>query len=361
MRTRVRLNPITLRRLRRFRAIKRGYYSFLFLALASVASLSLEFFVNSRALVVSYDGKLSFPTYGSVELGGAYGYEGIDANVPVNYRDLKERFRQRGDGDWVLMPLIEYNPNENNTFEGILRPTPPSWERGHYLGTDTTGRDVLARLLYGFRIAIFFALAFSILVYAIGILIGCMMGYFGGWFDLVAQRLIEIWSNIPFLYTVIIIFSILPLSLGLFARVTVLLLALVAFSWVGLTYYMRTAAYKEKARDYTQAAIALGASPLRVVFRHILPNSLATIVTFLPFMVASAITSVTALDFLGFGFPPPTPSMGELLKQGTDNLSTAPWIVTAAFVTLVLILTLVTFVGEAVREAFDPKKFTLYQ
>ncbi len=357
----LRLNPITIRRLKRFRAIKRGFYAFLALCVASIGSLGLELVANSRALIVSYDGSLSFPTYGGVKLGSAYGLEGDAANTPVNYRELRERFRNEGKGNWVLMPLVEYNPNENNSYEGILRATAPSWDRGHYLGTDTTGRDVLARLLYGFRIAIFFALAFSILVYAIGILIGCLMGYFGGWFDLIAQRFIEIWSNIPFLYTVIIVFSILPLSLGLFSRVTVLLLALVAFSWVGLTYYMRTAAYKEKARDYTQAAIALGASPLRVVFRHILPNSLATIVTFLPFMVASAITSVTALDFLGFGFPPPTPSMGELLKQGTDNLSTAPWIVTAAFISLVLILTLVTFVGEAIREAFDPKKFTLYQ
>jgi len=220
--------------------------------------------------------------------------------------------------------------------------------------------DILARLVYGFRIAIFFALTFMAFVYLIGITVGCLMGYFGGIFDLLVQRFIEIWSNIPFIYMVIIIFSIIPTNFSLQARITILLTIMVLFSWTGMTYYMRTATYREKARDYTAAARVLGASAPRIIFHHIMPNAISTIVTFMPFTIASAITAITALDFLGFGLPPPTPSMGELLKQGTANLY-SPWIVSTAFFALVLLLTLVTFIGEAVREAFDPRKFTVYK
>jgi microcin C transport system permease protein len=200
-----------------------------------------------------------------------------------------------------------------------------------------------------------------VLTYLVGITIGCLMGYYGGVFDLIVQRLIEIWSNIPFLYMVIILFSVIPSTFSIPVRIGLLLVVMVLFSWTSMTYYMRTATYREKARDYTAAAIVLGAGPGRIIFSHILPNTISTIVTFIPFTVASAITAVTALDFLGFGLPPPTPSMGELLKQGTQTLTTAPWIVSSAFTSLVFILILVTFIGEAVREAFDPKKFTTYQ
>ncbi|MEM8768814.1 MAG: ABC transporter permease subunit, partial [Pseudomonadota bacterium] len=224
-----------------------------------------------------------------------------------------------------------------------------------------TGRDVLSRLVYGFRTAIFFAIAFTVLTYLIGVTVGCAMGYFGGAFDLLFQRIIEIWSNIPFLYMVIIVFSVIPSTFEIGTRIGILLLIMVLFSWTGLTYYMRTETYKEKARDYTAAALVLGAGTGRVIFRHILPNTIATMITFVPFTVVSAITAITALDFLGWGLPPPTPSIGELLKQGTANLTTAPWIVTSAFVALVFILAVVTFIGEAVREAFDPRKFTLYR
>ena len=232
---------------------------------------------------------------------------------------------------------------------------------GQVIGTDTTGRDIFARLFYGFRIAIFFSLAFMVLTYLVGITIGCLMGYYGGVFDLIVQRLIEIWSNIPFLYMVIILFSVVPSTFSIPARIGLLLVVMVLFSWTSMTYYMRTATYREKARDYTAAATVLGAGAGRIIFHHILPNTISTIVTFMPFTVVSAITAITALDFLGFGLPPPTPSMGELLKQGTQTLTTAPWIVSSAFAALVFILILVTFIGEAVREAFDPKKFTTYQ
>jgi microcin C transport system permease protein len=199
------------------------------------------------------------------------------------------------------------------------------------------------------------------LTYLIGITIGCIMGYFGGIFDLIFQRLIEIWSNIPFLYMVIIVFSVIPATFAISTRILILLTIMVLFSWTGMTYYMRTATYREKSRDYAAAAIVLGAGTPRIIFNHILPNTVSTIVTFMPFSVVAGIIAITALDFLGWGLPPPTPSMGELLKQGTASLTTAPWIVSSAFAALVFVLTLVTFIGEAVREAFDPKKYTTYR
>jgi len=198
-------------------------------------------------------------------------------------------------------------------------------------------------------------------VYVIGVAVGCAMGYLGGMFDIISQRVIEVWSNIPFLYMVIIVFSVIPDAFTIFTRILILLGVMVLFSWTSMTYYMRTETYKEKSRDYVAAAKVLGASNTRIVFRHILPNVLSTLVTFMPFTIVAAISAITALDFLGFGLPPPTPSLGELLKQGTQTLRTAPWIVMSAFGTLVVLLTLVTFVGEAIRESFDPKKFTLYK
>ncbi|MEP4146125.1 MAG: ABC transporter permease subunit [Halioglobus sp.] len=353
-----RFNPQTLKKLRRFRHIKRGYYSFLFLAALLVVLCFGELLVNSRALLVKYEGEFFFPTYTAFHPGSDFG---LDYSYEVNYRELKQHFAGEGAGNWVLMPLVPYNAYENNSEDGVFRPTAPSMENQHYLGTDTTSRDILARLFYGTRIALIFSLAFTAWVYLIGISVGCAMGYFGGIFDLLFQRIIEIWSNIPFLYMVIIVFSVIPSSLSVPSRIGILLSIMVLFSWTGMTYNMRTETYKEKTRDYIAAARIMGASDTRIVFRHILPNVLATLVTFMPFVVVSAISAITALDFLGFGLPPPTPSLGELLKQGTANLRTAPWIVSAAFSTLVILLTIVTFIGEAVRESFDPKKFTVYR
>jgi microcin C transport system permease protein len=355
----VRLNPLTVRKLKRFREIRRGYYSAILLLVLTVLSLFAELLVSDRAIVVSYEGRLSFPTYAGVELGERYGLTGTDAVIPVDYPALREKFE--GTDNWVLMPVVPWGPYVNDVVGGVIKSEPPNFGRGHFLGTDSTGRDVLARLVYGFRTAIFFAMAFTVLTYLIGVTVGCAMGYFGGAFDLLFQRIIEIWSNIPFLYMVIIVFSVIPTTYEISTRIAILLVIMVLFSWTGLTYYMRTETYKEKARDYTAAALVLGAGTSRVIFRHILPNTIATMVTFVPFTVVSAITAITALDFLGWGLPPPTPSIGELLKQGTANLTTAPWIVTSAFVALVFILAVVTFIGEAVREAFDPRKFTLYR
>lgn len=353
-----RLNPQTVKRLRRFREIKRGYYSFIFLSTVLVVSLFGQLLVSNRALIVRYHGEYYFPTYTSFHPGTDFG---LNYSYETNYRQLQRKFKKAGGKNWVVMPPVPYGPNENSAEYGIFKPEPPSIKERHYLGTDSTSRDILARLFYGTRIALFFALAFTVCVYVIGITIGCAMGYFGGAFDLLFQRLIEIWSNVPFLYMVIIVFSVIPSTFSISARIAILLAVLVLFSWTGMTYYMRTETYKQKSRDYIAAARVIGASNRRIIFRHVLPNVLPTLVTFMPFTVVSAITAITALDFLGFGLPPPTPSLGELLKQGTENLRTAPWIVTSAFSTLVILLTLVTFVGEAIRESFDPKKFTVYK
>ena len=353
-----RFNPQTLKKLRRFREIKRGYYSFLLLAGMLVLASFGELLINNRALVVSYEGELYFPTYSDFHPGTDFG---LSYSYEANYRELKQQFKENGNENWVLMPIVPYNPYENHSPGGVFKPDPPSISNRHFLGTDTTSRDILSRLFYGTRIALIFSLAFMACVYVIGISIGCAMGYFGGIFDLTFQRLIEIWSNIPFLYMVIIVFSVIPSNFSIPARVAILLTVMVLFSWTSMTYYMRTETYKEKSRDYTAAARIIGASNTRIIFRHILPNALSTLVTFMPFTIVGAISAITALDFLGFGLPPPTPSLGELLKQGTANLRTAPWIVSSAFGTLVILLTLVTFIGEAVRESFDPKQFTIYR
>ena len=352
------LNPQTRRMLRRFRAIRRGYVSFLILSALLIVSLIGELLVGSRAIIVSYQGQWHFPTYTAFHPGTDFG---LDYSFETNYRELRDVFRAANEGDWVLMPPVPYNPFESHASGDVYKPEPPSLASRHYLGTDTTSRDILARLFYGTRIALFFSLAFMASVYLIGIAVGCAMGYFGGVFDLLFQRFIEIWSNVPFLYMVIIVFSVIPSTFSVPVRIFILLAVMVLFSWTSMTYYMRTETYKEKAKDYTAAARVIGASTGRIIFRHILPNAISTLVTFMPFTVVAAIAAITALDFLGFGLPPPTPSLGELLRQGTATLRTAPWIVGAAFGTLVLLLTLVAFIGEAIRESFDPKKFTVYQ
>ena len=347
------LNPLTRKKLRRFREIRRGYYAGLLLAGLIVLSLFAELLVNNRPLVVRYEGQWFFPTYGGIHTGREFG---LNYDYEVDYRALKQRFA--GSGNWLILPLVPYNALENCFPGETFRPRPPEWAERHFLGTDQINRDILARLFYGFRNALIFSSCFMLFTYAIGITLGCTMGYFGGWFDLFVQRLIEIWSNIPFLFVVIIVAAVVPAGIGM--NLGVLLFIVVLFSWTSMTYYMRSATYREKTREYVQAARVLGASTFRVIFTHILPNTLSTVVTFVPFTVAAAITALTALDFLGFGLPPPTPSWGELLRQGTSNLS-APWIVSSAFAALVSVLILVTFIGEAIREAFDPKKFTTYK
>lgn len=346
------LHPLTVKKLKRFRAIKRGYWSFIALLVMLGISLVGELLVNNRALVVKYEGRWYFPTYGAFHPGTDFG---LSYSYETNYRQLRREFEKADQGNWVFMPLVPYNARENDYPEGVYPPTPPSWEARHFLGTDNTGRDIFARLFYGFRIAFGFALLLMLIEFGIAIVVGCTMGYKGGSVDLIGQRGIEIWSLLPTVYVIIIVASLTAPTFW------TLLLIMGALTWPGITYYMRTATYKERARDYVAAVRVLGASHWRVIFQHVLPNCISTLITFLPFTIAGGMTLLTALDYLGFGLPPPTPSWGELLKQGTASLTTAPWIVASTFSAMVLVLVLVTFVGEAIREAFDPKRYTVYE
>jgi len=352
LKLRPQLNPLTQRQLERFRSLKRGYWSALTLVVIVVLSLGAELLVNSRALIVSYEGNWFFPTYGKYLPGSTFG---LDYDYETNFRELENFFEQQPhNSNWVIMPLVPYNAFEVDLPASRYPPNAPSLNEKHYLGTDTTGRDVLARLVYGFRIAISFSLILLICNYTIGVALGCAMGFWGGAFDLFFQRVIEVWSNVPFLYVIMIIASV------IIPNFWTLMIVMVIFGWMSMTWYMRTSTYKEKTRAYVLAARALGASNSRVIFSHILPNSISIIVTFVPFAIAGGITSLTALDYLGFGLPPPTPSWGELLSQGTSQLE-SPWLVTSVVGAMVAVLLMVTYVGEAVREAFDPKKFTYYE
>ena len=344
------INPLTLRKFKRFRSIRRGYWSFIILVILLLLAVFAELIVNSRALVVSYEGSFYFPTYGEMIPGTEFGF---DYAYETNYRELKGDLETAGEG-WVVMPPIPWNPLETDLQDDDYPPFAPSWEGGHLFGTDTVGRDVLARLIYGFRTAIFFALGLLAVTYVVGIGIGCLMGYLGGRFDLFFQRLIEIWSNVPFLYVVIIISSV--MTPGFWTLVIIMAL----FSWMGMTWVMRTMTYREREREYVLAAQAMGASKWRIIFRHILPNTLSVVVTYAPFSVSGGIVALTSLDYLGFGLPPPTPSWGELLNQGWANMD-AWWIAGSVIFAMTLVLTTVTFLGEAVREALDPKMYTFYE
>jgi microcin C transport system permease protein len=354
----MRFNPLTLKKFRRFRSIKRGYWSLILLTALFALSLFGELLVNNRALFISYENHWYFPAFHS----GIYTGEdfGLNYKSEAKYREIDDLFESQHAGNIVLMPLVPYGPLEQDYQPGVYPPLPPSSATHHYLGTDTLARDVLARLFYGFRVAMLFSLAFVVISFAIGIVTGCAMGYFGGITDLAGQRFMEIWSNIPLLYLVIIMRSLMPAGAGTWPRILTLLAIMSAFSWVGIAYLLRTATYKEKVREYVDASRVLGAGTWRILFKHILPNTVSLVVTLIPFMAASGITALTALDYLGFGLPPPTPSWGELLEQGTERMD-APWIVTSTFVAMVLVLTLVAFVGEAVREAYDPRKFSTYK
>lgn len=345
------LNPVTRRKLKRFVSIRRGFWSFLIICSLIVFSFAAELFINSRAVVVRYQGTWYFPTYGKMIPGTTFG---LDYQYETDYRELKQIFQQAGQGDVVILPPVPYNPYENDLRLNQYPPFPPSAEDRHFLGTDNVGRDILARLVYGFRTAILFSFFLLVINYTIGIFIGCAMGYFGGRFDLFFQRVIEIWSNIPFLYVIIIVSSILVPSF------MILLLIMAFFGWISITWVMRTMTYKEKEREYVLAVRSLGASHFRIIFRHIIPNTISVIVTYAPFAISSGIVALTSLDYLGFGLPAPTPSWGELLSQGWQNME-AWWISASVVGALVVTLMTVTFTGEGIREAFDPKQHTIYE
>ena len=351
----VRSESITRRRLRKFRRIKRGYYSFLLIATAYAVSFFLPFLANNVALVVRYQGDHYFPMW-QYHPASAFGQTAIGE---PNYRALQEVFEKEGAGNWVLMPPYPYSPNESLFDQPGAPPHEPSTT--HFLGTDDRGRDVFVRLAYGFNISLTFAIIVTAISYLGGITIGATLGYFGGKLDLIGQRGIEIWSSLPFLYTIIIVSSIVvPVYVPGRMQIAqpsfwLLVFILAAFEWMAMTYYIRGEFYREKAKDYVGAAIVAGVGGAGIMFRHILPNALTPVISFAPFTIVANIASLVALDFLGFGLPAPTPSWGELIGQGMNNL-TKWWLVFFPLGALFLTLLLVVFIGEAVREAFDPKE-----
>jgi microcin C transport system permease protein len=344
-------SPQAKKRWDKFKALRRGYYSFIAIIILITLSLFAELIASNRPLIIQYNDNIYFPSYGDIIPGTAFGYK---YEWETDYRHLKKQFEQNKLDGWLLMPVIAFNPLESHFIEGEYPPYAPSIDSGHFLGTDMAGRDILSRIIYGFRIAILFSLLLLVVTYIIGVFLGALMGYMGGKFDMAFQRLIEVLSNIPILYVIMIVASIVTPDFW------TLVLLLAAFSWMGLTWYMRTETYRENSREYVMAARAIGASHFRIMFKHILPNSVSILVTFFPFSVVSGITALTSLDYLGFGLPAPTPSWGELLQQGTANLE-YQWIAISAVAALSLVLTLVTFIGEAIREAFDPKKYSYYE
>ena len=338
------------RRFKRFRSIRRGWYSFLILVALYFLSFFAHLLVSEKALVVKYDGELHFPAFGNFVEAQEFGQRRIGE---AHYRELNRTLAEDDDpSTWVLMPLYEFGPIENLLAE-LDGPPPHKPSAQHWLGTDNRGRDVFARLVYGFWYSMTFALGVVAISYLIGVAIGATFGFFGGRVDMYGQRLVEIWASLPFLYTVMIISNILQPSL-------VLLVTLVAiFSWVSISFYMRGEFYREKARDYVSAAIAQGESRKSIMFSHILPNALTPIISFAPFALVGAMNAIVALDFLGLGLPAPTPSWGELMSQGLDSLTAGDYhLVVSPIAALLFTLLMVVFIGEAIREAFDPKVFS---
>jgi microcin C transport system permease protein len=345
------------KRIQKFRRLKRGYYSFVVIVAAYALSFALPVLINNKPLVVSYQGTWYFPL---LKFYPASSFDQADFGE-ANYRQLKETFKEQNAGNWVLMPLYPYSPTESLLDLPGSPPHPPS--REHIFGTDDRARDVFARLAYGFNVSLTFALVVTIIGEGLGVIGGALLGYFGGKLDILGQRAIEIWSSLPFLYTIIIISSIIvPVYLperNLLTQPSFWLLVLIlsAFGWMGTTYYVRGEFYREKAKDYVGAAISMGVSDPAIMFKHILPNSLTPVISFTPFAIVAGISELVALDFLGFGLPAPTPSWGELIAQGTEYL-TKWWIVVFPLVAMFLTLLLIVFIGEAVREAFDPKEYS---
>ncbi len=334
--------PLTRRRIDAFKRNRRGMVSFWILLGLFVASLCAEGIANQRPLVLSYQGELRFPvlfTYPETAFGGEFETE-------AEYLDPYVAERIEADG-WMLWPPIRYGPATIDLALEQSAPTPPS--RRHWLGTDDVGRDILARLLYGFRLSLVFGLLLTAASTTIGVTAGAIQGYFGGWVDLTLQRLIEIFSGLPVLLILIILASLLePGFLGLLG-------ILLIFSWLALVRLVRAEFLRARKFDYVRAARALGTGSFTIMRRHVLPNAAVATLTFLPFILANSIIALTALDFLGLGLPIGSASLGEVVQQGKGNLW-APWIGLSAFVALAVLLTLIIFVSEAVRDAFDPRK-----
>ena len=337
------MSPINRRRLDNFKANKRGYYSLWIFLVLFILTLLAEFIANNKPLLVSYEGDLYTPvfvSYPETAFGGEFETE-------ADYRDPFVQDLIREKGGWMLWPPIRYDYRTINLDLPEPAPSSPTWE--NLLGTDDQGRDVLARVIYGFRISVLFGLILTVLSSIIGISAGAVQGYFGGWTDLIFQRFIEIWTSIPQLYLIIIIAAIITPSFW------ILLSIMLAFSWVSLVGVVRAEFLRGRNFEYIAAARALGLSNRKIMFKHLLPNAMVATLTFIPFILNSSITALTSLDFLGLGLPPGSPSLGELLAQGKNNLQ-APWLGLTAFFVIAIMLSLLIFIGEAIRDAFDPRK-----
>jgi microcin C transport system permease protein len=360
------LSSLNRRRWENFKANRRGYVSlWIFLVLFAI-SLCAEFIASDKPFVVKYDGQFFFPvfrTYSETTFGGEF-------ETAADYRDPYLQKLIADSGGFMVWPLIRYSYNTHNLDLPTPAPSPPTWllteeqcaavvqKKGlsgcsdleyNWLGTDDQGFDVVARLIYGFRISVLFGLILTSISSVIGVAAGAVQGYFGGWLDLIFQRLIEIWTSVPSLYLLLIISSVLVPSFF------VLLGILLLFSWVSLVGLVRAEFLRGRNFEYIQAARALGVSNAVIMFRHLLPNAMVATMTFLPFILSGSVMTLTSLDFLGFGLPPGSASLGELLKQGKANIQ-APWLGLAGFFTLAIMLSLLIFIGEAVRDAFDPRK-----
>ncbi len=366
--TRARLSPLNQRRLQNFKANRRGVWSFWIFLVLFVMSLFAEFIANDRPIVAIYKGEVLFPVFVSYPEEKFGGFLAV-----TDYRDpvIQEEIRSNG---WMLWPPIRYNYRTVRTDGGPF-PAPPTWMRRgeppncaaasiaeevrlpldckvgnwNWFGTDDQGRDVVARLIYGFRISVLFGLILTVISSVVGVAAGAVQGYFGGWVDLSFQRFIEVWTSIPALYLLIILAAVIAPSFW------VLLGILLLFSWVALVGVVRAEFLRARNFEYVQAARALGVSDTVIMMKHVLPNAMVATLTFMPFILNGSITTLTSLDFLGFGLPPGSPSLGELLAQGKANLQ-APWLGLTGFFVIAIMLSLLIFVGEAVRDAFDPRK-----
>jgi microcin C transport system permease protein len=360
------LTPINRRRWENFKANRRGYVSFWAFLVLFILSLGAEFIANDKPFLVKHEGRYYFPvfvTYAETAYGGEF-------ETAADYRDpyLQKLIAEKG--GYMLWPPIRYSYHTHNLDLPTPAPSPPTWmltdeqcrpaaeKKGgqgcrdlesNWLGTDDQGRDVVARLIYGFRISVLFGLILTLISSVLGVAAGAVQGYFGGWTDLLFQRFIEIWTSVPSLYLLLIISSV--LVPGFFVLLGILLL----FSWVALVGLVRAEFLRGRNFEYIQAARALGVSNRVIMFRHLLPNAMVATMTMLPFVLSSSVMTLTALDFLGFGLPPGSPSLGELLSQGKANVH-APWLGLTGFFTVALMLSLLIFIGEAVRDAFDPRK-----
>lgn len=340
------ITPLTQRRLDSFRAHRRGYWSMWIFIVLFIVTLMSEFIANDKPLVVNYQGDYFFPifeSYPETMFGGEFETE-ADYSDPY----VEELIHDRG---WMIWPLVRFNHQTVVWNLPTPAPSPPELAN-HWLGTDDKARDVVARLLYGFRISVLFGFTLTIISAIVGVVAGALQGYYGGWLDLLFQRFIEVWAGLPTLYLLIILASVVEPNFWW------LLGLLLLFSWMGFVGVVRAEFLRARNFDYVRAARALGAKNSRIMFQHVLPNAMVATMTFMPFTLAGSVTVLTSLDFLGIGLPPGSASLGELLAQGKANIQ-APWLGLTGFFVILVMLSLLMFIGEAVRDAFDPRKTNL--